>query len=182
MDGVRVSPSSLQKVVDDELEKKFGVAHLVAAIEETDLYLDYKALETKKLDVVAVRRAAATVLSAQPDLQLAVSRDDLAATDAAGLGEVLRHGYWAGRSGDVLLVTRPFHVLEGEAHGTSHGTPWAYDAEVPILLMGRGIKPGVFATRPRMIDLAPTLSVLMEMGAPAMSEGHAIDDALTLPR
>jgi hypothetical protein len=33
-----------------------------------------------------------------------------------------------------------------------------------------------------MIDLAPTLSVLMEMGAPAMSEGHAIDDALTLPR
>ncbi len=182
LDGVRIAPATLQKAVDDELEKKFGVPHLVAAIEESDLYLDWKAIEARKLDLVAVRRAAAAALSAQPDVQVAVSRDDLPGTDAAGLGLVLRHGFWPQRSGDVLLVTRPFHVLESEPRGTSHGTPWSYDAEVPLLLLGRGVKSGVFASRPRMIDVAPTLSVLMEMGAPAMSEGQPIDEALALPR
>ncbi len=182
LDGVRVSPAALQKALNDELEKKFGVTNAVAAVEDVDVYLDLKILDAKKLDAPTVRRAAAAFLSGLPDVQLAIARDDVGTTSRLGLGEALRHGFHPDRSGDVLVVLKPFHVLESEPHGTSHGTAWAYDADVPLLLLGRGVRPGLYAVRPSMIDVAPTVSALMEMDAPAMSEGRALDEALALTR
>lgn len=182
VDGVRVAPVAIQKGLNEELEKRFGVGNLIVAIDEVDLYLDHKALEAKKLDGAAVRRAAAAWLSKHPDVQFAVARDDLATADRAGLTSSLRHGYVPGRSGDVLMVMKPFHVLENEPRGTSHGTPWAYDAEVPLFLFGRGVKSGVYGNMVRAVDVAPTVSALMEMGSPAMNEGAVLFEALALPK
>ena len=182
LDGVRVPPASIQKALNDELEKRFGVPSLVAAIEEVDVYLDLKAIEGKKLDPVVVRRAAAAFLQKQPDLQTAVARDDIGTSDPAGLGQVLANSYCAERSGDVLMVMKPFHVLESEKGGTSHGTPWSYDSDVPIFLFGKGIKPGIYPAKVHPTDLAPTMSELLEMGAPASSEGAVLSEALTLPK
>lgn len=182
LDGVRVAPAALLKGLNDELEKRFATPALALAIEEVDVYLDQKLIETKKLDGAAVRRAAAAWLSKQPDLQLAVAKDDLENGSRGGLAQVLRQGYLAERSGDVLMVMKPFHVLEGEPRGTSHGTPWSYDSEIPVLLLGRGVKPGIYATRARAIDVAPTVAVLAELGAPAMCEGAPLADALALPK
>lgn len=45
------------------------------------------------------------------------------------------------RAGDVLMVIEPFR-LEG-ATTASHGSPWPYDREVPLLAMGGGLRVGV---------------------------------------
>ncbi|MBL9039846.1 MAG: alkaline phosphatase family protein, partial [Archangium sp.] len=130
LDGVRVAPTTIEKALNDELAK-LGVANAVLAIEETDVYLDLKAIADKKLDGAVVRRAAAAFLAKLPDVAFAVARDDLATAEAAGFGAALRHGWYPERSGDVVMVLKPFHVLESEPRGTSHGTPYSYDSEVP---------------------------------------------------
>jgi predicted AlkP superfamily pyrophosphatase or phosphodiesterase len=182
LDGVRVAPATLQKALNDELEKKFALPNLVAAIEEVDIYLDLKAIEGKKLDPAVVRRAAAAFLRTQPDLQTAIARDDVGLVDPAGLGRALSNSFNAERGGDVMMVMRPFHVLEGEKAGTSHGTPWSYDSDVPIFLFGKSIKPGIYASTVHPIDVAPTVSAILEMGAPASNEGVVLSEALTLPK
>lgn len=183
LDGVRVHPASIQKALNEELERRFATPNLVLALEEVDVYLDRQAIEAKKLDGAVVRRAAAAFLARHPDLQTAVARDDVSHVhDTSGLGEHLSHSYSPERSGDVLMVMKPFHVLESEKAGTSHGTPWSYDADVPVFLLGKGIRPGVYGTKARPIDLAPTLSALLEMGAPAHNEGEALSEALALPK
>lgn len=182
LDGVRVSPAGIQKALNDELEKRFGVASLVVAIEEVDVYLDPKALEAKKLDPAVVRRAAAAFLRTLPDLQTAIAREDIGILDPAGLGRALSNSYHVDRSGDVLMVMKPFHVLESEKAGTSHGTPWTYDTDVPIFLFGKGIKPGIYGATVHPIDVAPTVSALLELGAPASNEGVVLGEALSLPR
>jgi hypothetical protein len=182
MDGVRVSPVTIQKALNEELEKKFALPGLVLSIEESDVYLDVKAIETKKLDPAVVRRFAAAFLQKQADLQTAIARDDVGTADPSGLGRSFGNSYHPERSGDVLMVLKPFHVLEFEKAGTSHGTPWSYDSEVPIMLLGKGVKPGVYGQVVRPIDLAPTVSAVLEMGAPASNEGHALSEALTLPK
>jgi hypothetical protein len=179
---VRVSPLNLQKALNDELEKKFALKSPVLAIEETDVYLDLKAIEAKKLDPAVVRRFAAAVLQRQPDLQTAIARDDVGILNPSGLGEAFGNSYHPERSGDVLMVLRPFHVLEFEKAGTSHGTPWSYDSEVPIMLLGKGIKPGVYAHVPHPIDVAPTVSAVLELGSPASNEGVPLTEALLLPK
>lgn len=182
LEGLRVPPAAIQKGLNEELEKRFGAANLVAAIEEIDVYLDQKLIEAKKLDGVAVRRAAAAWLSKQPELQLGVARDDLLSVADEQLGHVLRNSFHPERSGDVLMVMKPFRVLESEKAGTSHGTPWSYDAEVPIFLFGKGVKAGQYTTPAQPIDLAPTVGTLLEIGAPASNEGRVLSDAVLLGR
>ncbi len=182
LDGVRVAPANIQKALNDELEKRFALPSLVTAIEETDIYLDLKVIEGKKLDPAVVRRAAAAFLQRLPDLQTAISRDDIGLLDPAGLGKALSNSFHPERSGDVLMVLRPFHVLESEKAGTSHGTPWSYDSDVPIFLFGKSVKPGIYSSTVYPVDLAPTMSAILEMGAPASNEGVVLFEALTLPK
>jgi predicted AlkP superfamily pyrophosphatase or phosphodiesterase len=181
--ATRVSPAAIQKGLNEELEKRFGAPGLVTAIEEVDVYLDQKAIEAKKLDGGALRRAVATSLMRNADVQVAVAREDVEQLGSvAGLGNALRHAFHPERSGDVLFVLKPFRVLDSEPLGTSHGTPWSYDSEIPVLLMGRGVRPGVYPGPAKAIDVAPTAALLMELGAPAMAEGVPLSDALLLSR
>lgn len=182
LDGVRVVPANLQKALNDELEKRFALPGLVLAIEESDVYLDLKAIEGKKLDAMVVRRAAAAFLQKQPHLQTAISRDDVGIANPSGLGRNFTNSLYPERSGDVLMVLKPFHVLESEKAGTSHGTPWSYDTDVPIFLFGKGVKPGLYGALVQPVDLAPTVSAILEMGAPASSEGAVLSEAILLSR
>lgn len=182
LEGKRVAPAGLNARVNDALKAKLGIEKVVASSEEVDLYLDLKAIADKKLDVAQVRRQVAEVLRAQPEVALAVSRDDLDGPDAAGFLRSLKLGFHPDRSGDVLQILKPYLVLESEARGTSHGAPYTYDSEVPLLLWGRGVKPGIAVVAARAIDVAPTVSALLELGQPGSCEGRALGEVLALPR
>jgi len=181
--GVRVSPATYERGLSQALEATFGAPGLVLGLEELDLFLDRRVISARGLDAVAVRRAAAAWLNAQPDVQLAVAEDDLpTAPDTQGLFPALRKTHFPGRSGDVLVVLKPWRVLDDQASGASHGSPWLYDAQVPLLLWGPGITPGIHPETVHPTDVAPTLSTLLEVGAPASAEGHPLSQALRLRR
>lgn len=183
LDGARISPQTLTQGLAQALEAQFKSPGLVQGMAETDVHLDQRLIDAKRLDGPAVRRAAAAWLSKQPSVALAVARDDLsAAASSDSLAAALRAGFYPGRSGDVLVVLRPFRVLDAESSGTSHGSPWSYDTEVPLLLAGRGVRAGVYPAPATAIDVAPTVAALMELGNPASSEGRALAEALSLPR
>jgi hypothetical protein len=176
--GLRVKPSALKSGLQAELTRTFG-APLLLAFSEFEVVLDDKALETRKLDGAAVRRAAAAWLLHQPGVMTAVARDDLGGCDdLQGYQAALRRSYFPGRSGDVLFLLRPFAVLEESENGTNHGLPYAYDAQVPVVLLGRGVRPGLYTQRIHPSDVAPTAAMLMEMGGLAAAEGVPRSEAI----
>ncbi|AKJ02823.1 putative AlkP superfamily pyrophosphatase or phosphodiesterase [Archangium gephyra] len=178
----RVDPRVLSKGLTEALRAQFG-GDVTATIEELDVYLGGKTLEGGKVDGAAVRRAAAAWLVKQPAITLAVASDDLYTTpDVAGLVEPLRRGYYPGRSGDVLFVVKPFHVISTESVGTNHGTPYAYDQLVPLVLAGKGVKPGIYPREISTTDVAPTVAALLEMNLPASAEGEPRHEALVPSR
>ncbi|OJT20863.1 phosphodiesterase [Archangium sp. Cb G35] len=178
----RVDPRALSKGLTEALRAQFG-GDITATVEELDVYLGGKTLEGGKVDGAAVRRAAAAWLVKQPAVTLAVASDDLYTTpDVAGLVEPLRRGYYAGRSGDVLFVVKPFHVISTETVGTNHGTPYAYDQLVPVILAGKGVKPGIYPREISTTDVAPTVSAVLEMNLPASAEGEPRHEALVPSR
>jgi predicted AlkP superfamily pyrophosphatase or phosphodiesterase len=177
----RVDPKVLSKGLTEALRAQFG-GDITATIEELDAYLGGKTLEGGKVDGAAVRRAAAAWLAKQPAISLAVARDDLyTAPDVAGMVEPLRRGYYAGRSGDVLFVVKPFHVLSTDTVGTNHGTPYSYDQLVPVILAGKGVKPGTYPQEISTTDVAPTVAAVLEMIPPASAEGKPRYEALSIP-
>ncbi|MFP2928238.1 alkaline phosphatase family protein [Pyxidicoccus sp. 3LG] len=177
--AMRIHPVEVAKGLAQELRSKFGVDVTVKLL-ALDVYLGGKALESGQVDGVAVRRAAAAWLSKQPFAVTAVAKDDLdTVPDIAGLVAPLRCGYYPVRSGDVLFVSKPFHVVSDYPRGTNHGTPYSYDVQVPVVFAGRGVKPGLYLQEIDPVDVAPTLSALLEMGMPASAEGKPRAEALS---
>ncbi|PTL76509.1 alkaline phosphatase family protein [Vitiosangium sp. GDMCC 1.1324] len=177
--ATRIHPVEAAKELANELRAQFSVDVTVKLL-ELDVYLGGKALESGQVDGAAVRRAAAAWLSKQPFAVMAVAKDDLdAAPDIEGLVAPLRRGYYPVRSGDVLFVSKPFHVVSDYPRGTNHGTPYSYDVQVPVVFAGRGVKPGLYHQEIDPVDVAPTLSALLEVGMPASAEGKPRAEALT---
>lgn len=174
----RLDAGVLLNQLSAELKARFG-ANLVLGIEKTDVYLDGKAISERKLDETMVRRTAAQWLARQPQVLIAVAKDDLGdPLSSRGYARALMLGYFPERSGDVLFVPRPFVQFSLDEVGTDHGAPYAYDLQVPIVLAGKGIRRGFYPRQVSPVDLAPTLATLMEIGAPAMAEGAPLPEAL----
>jgi hypothetical protein len=59
------------------------------------------------------------------------------------LARQVRRSYFAGRSGDVMLVPAPYSIITDKLAGTTHGSPHPYDTHVPLVVLGPGVRPGV---------------------------------------
>jgi hypothetical protein len=100
------------------------------------LYLNRRAAEARGLEWDDFLKQAAKLLSGVDGF------DGVYVAGSAGtpFDDQFRRSYDPGRSGDLFAIMGR-NVLLGEAPpGTSHGTPWDYDARVP---------PGVLRRRPR---------------------------------
>ena len=95
--------------------------------------------------------------------------------------DTFARGYFPGRSGQVFLVAREgdFVVDRNPLYAFMHGSPWAYDTHVPLLLHGAPfIKRGVWNDRVSQQDVAPTLAALLGTPPPATAMGRALQEAI----
>ncbi|MBL7736365.1 MAG: hypothetical protein JNL51_12965 [Chitinophagaceae bacterium] len=60
--------------------------------------------------------------------------------------------------------------------GTSHGAWNPYDANIPAIFMGWGIKQGSPLRQMHMTDMAPTLASLLRVQMPSVTIGKAIPE------
>jgi hypothetical protein len=98
---------------------------------------------------------------------------DLVAGDALDTPawSVWRRGFFAGRSPDLLVITKPYWVWA--ADGTGHGSAWLYDRSVPLIFWGPSIARGT-AVGAEPIDVAVTLADLLSLPPPAGAEGRVL--------
>src|SRR6185436_18423885 len=103
------------------------------------------------------------------------------ARGAAGGSDVARkaiHSFNLERSGDVFIVLKPYSVASGSETQATHGTPWNYDAHVPLLLWGAAFRPGMYRDPCQTVDLAPTLSSALGISPPSGAVGSPLTPAL----
>ena len=78
----------------------------------------------------------------------------------------IRHSWFPGRSGQVLLVVRPLWTLKPRDAGANHGSTWNDDALVPLM-----VEAAEFRLRRdaqfRATQVAPTVAALLETAPPS---------------
>ena len=97
-------------------------------------------------------------------------------TDSIG-SRVLR-GFDPERNGDLIIVQKQYYYIGDSSDPTSHATPYPYDTHVPVILMGRGVKSGMYQRPATPADIAPTLSVLLGIKEPDRSQARVLKEAL----
>jgi hypothetical protein len=86
--------------------------------------------------------------------------------------------YFPARSGQLYYELHPYVLLSEEKTGADHGSPWPYDAHVPLLWLGAGILPGIRTEPVSIADVAPTLAALLGVSQPGGSQGRVLREML----
>jgi predicted AlkP superfamily pyrophosphatase or phosphodiesterase len=124
--------------------------------------------------VVLIDRAAFTKAKVNPDTVLKVFRDeamrtpgvyrvdrfsDLVKGDTIGDPITRRwtHQFPAGSQIEYIVTLTSGSLWQGPLVA-SHGTPYDYDSNVPIIFYGPEFKPGKYSEFVRTVDIAPTLA------------------------
>ena len=138
---------------------------LVLRVESQQLYLDREHPALAGENYVAAQRICRDWLIEQTGIHIAVTRDNLLAGQGGGeLNDQFLKTFHAARSGDVLWAYEPYYLCGGG--GTTHGSPWKYDSNVPLMLIGHGISNGRYERRVTPGMLAPTAAKLLGVEPP----------------
>jgi predicted AlkP superfamily pyrophosphatase or phosphodiesterase len=156
----------------------------VARIAGSDIYFATGVYEKLKGDTAAMSAVVDAIKSA-PGVAEVYRAEQLADRPATQnpLREAMADSYFAGRSGDLFIVPRPYWLMDGtpagktRSYGTGHGTPYNYDQHVPIFLMGYRIQPGEYYGGVTPADIAPTLASLCGITL-APRDGRVLAEAL----
>jgi hypothetical protein len=149
----------------------------VVGVEPPHLFLDVDHLAGAGRR--AVLEAVAAALAAAPGVAKTFLPED-PADPSDPLESAARQCAAPGRTGQVMLVQREGWMYDDvESPGAAnHGSPYAYDQEVPLILWGPGVRPGRHTKRVDPRDLAPTLAKLLGIPAPAKAQGRVLSEAL----
>jgi predicted AlkP superfamily pyrophosphatase or phosphodiesterase len=177
--GGRVFMSNVTKQLNENLKTKFGIANLVVSDDNYQLHLNHPALDSAKLDKEDVAEWIVGYLSVEPGVTRVFALEELNEVPLpAKIREMLNNGYFPRRNGDIQVVLQSHYIDAYSATGTTHGLWNPYDAHIPLLWYGWGIKQGKLNRETYMTDIAPTVAALLHIQMPSGSIGHVITEVL----
>lgn len=174
--GGNFEDADLRKELNQMIETDFGVAKAVLSLQNYQVYLNISELEKQGRDVAAVKKAVIKTLEAKPFIIRAFETDKLSAvTLPEPQKTMMANGYNPKRSGDIQFTLKAGY-FDGGKKGTTHGLWNPYDAHIPCVFFGWGVKAGKTNRETYMTDIAPTIAAMLHIQMPSGSVGKVITE------
>ena len=169
-------PVLIRNAVEEAMAAAFGPERWVAGTDEAYIYLDSDALNKHHIPIPQAEEVAATAAASAPGVMTAFTRTQLLTgrLPLSPLARAASNSFNPKRGGDVFVVLDPYAVPVSGSRGTTHGSPWNYDSQVPLLLWGSAFRPGVYFNQCQPIDLAATLAATLGLAQPSGSQGSPL--------
>ena len=168
------------KELNQQLKDKFGHSDLAMGISNYQLVLNNNLINAeRKLKREEIVAAIISFFSKQEAVLMAFDIQQLGTTPLQSkIREMIENGYFAPRGGDVQIILKPNYMETYGPTGTTHGLWNPYDAHIPLLWYGWGIKSGKTNRETYMTDIAPTLAALLHIQMPGGSIGKVISEVI----
>lgn len=184
MPGGYFRPAYVEAGLNDFLQKYFPGKKIVDRVSTEQIYLNPEIFnqdpKASGIDfLIATELITKYMLTVEGVAQVFTqSQIRQSAYDEQGIkGKVVR-GFNYKRCGDIAYVLEPGWFSWGGTTGSTHGSPYSYDTNVPILFYGWGIKKGSSVDYHNITDIAPTLSVLLRIKYTSGCTGQPIKEIL----
>jgi predicted AlkP superfamily pyrophosphatase or phosphodiesterase len=169
---------SLRPVLDQRIEKKFGAPGILQATDNYQLYLNRRVIDSASLNFQVVKEGVIDILNQDSSILMAFDNASIALVNLpAEVRERFIQGYNAKRAGDIQLILKPGYFY-GNRTGTTHGSWHPYDAHIPLVWMGWGVRKGKSNRQVYMSDIAPTISAMLSIQEPNASIGRVIEEVI----
>jgi predicted AlkP superfamily pyrophosphatase or phosphodiesterase len=181
--GRRVAPKEIENVLVAALAKKYpGVTDLVSYF-ATDVYLNEDAVRRNNLNWKEVEATAIAALLSTGVVDKVYTHDDLRSTARSSDSylELFKKAFYAPRAPHLNVLLKPGVYVNSAVGGTGHGTAYDMDRHVPVVFMGRDIKPGRYTQESAPEDIAPTLAHLLRLEFPRERDSRVLVEMLPKP-
>jgi predicted AlkP superfamily pyrophosphatase or phosphodiesterase len=176
--GGLISESNIKKELGQWFLKQGLSDKLITAINEYKIHFNHPLMDSLGISQDKMVQLVRPYLEQKPGiLQVVEARKAATASLPEQLRERIVNGYTPQRSGDLFIVTKSGYT-DGYATGTNHGVFYNYDAHIPLLWYGNGIKKGQVNTVNYMTDIAPTVTTLLGIQMPSGAIGKPILEVL----
>ena len=118
--------------------------------------------------------AAKAFLAARSGVARLWTPHDFADAAEGSKAALYRNSYHPQRGGDLIIEPAAGCLFSAIGSGTTHGSPHAYDRDVPIVLAGPGVEAGRDARPAATVDLGPTLAALIGIEIPPGLDGRVL--------
>ncbi|MEO7984308.1 MAG: alkaline phosphatase family protein, partial [Bacteroidota bacterium] len=175
----RVYINTLLTSLNKTLAEKYKINRIIVANDNYQLHLNHPSLDSAKIDEEEIIKWLVKRLSAEPGIDRAFALEDLNTTPLpATIRKMINNGYYPRRNGEVQIILRPGYIDAFSATGTTHGLWNPYDAHIPLLWYGWGIRQGKTNHETYMTDIAPTLAALLHIQMPSGCIGNVITEVM----
>ena len=170
----RFSSAELSQAIEGALTVKYGPGKWIVGNAELSPYLNHDLLREKHASLEEAQDIAAAAVRKLPYIFRVYTGSELEHAQPTGdpITLLMERGYYRGRTADLFILQKPYWLASKQ--GTSHGTPFSYDTHVPMIFLGRGIRPGRYDENVRTADIAPTLAALLGVNTPSGSVGRIL--------
>lgn len=176
----RISIKDLKSKVETALSENYGKGEWIQSLNNDQIYLNYALITEKKLELSKIQDAAAkAALNIEGIAQVYTGHQlEESRVPPTPMAKKVLLGFDPKRSGDVVLISKPFWFLGGYSSGTTHGSGYSYDTHVPIIMFGKAFKPGLYNMAVSPSDIAPTLSQVLQITPPSSATGRVITEVI----
>ncbi|MFC5624465.1 alkaline phosphatase PafA [Algoriphagus winogradskyi] len=153
---------------------KYGVGKWIKNYSNGQIFLDHELIREKDINLEDFENEIAQYLLKADGIKEVYTGTAMRTREfTQGRAMRLQMGYNHKASGDILIVLEPAW-LTGGSTGTSHGTGYSYDTNVPILFYGWNVPAGESSRYATITDIAPTLSMMLDIKLPNGATGEPI--------
>ena len=166
--GNFISSKEIKTKLNKHLSKKISPKNYISYIDKTQIYLNQKIENKEKVlkeSIVFLKKMEGIKEVFIPEINYSIANGNMS---------IFKNSYNCERSGDILYQILP-GWMEKRSFGTTHTTSYNYDTHVPLIWYGCNIRKGETALPTKITQIAPTISILLNIPFPNASNTIPIE-------
>jgi predicted AlkP superfamily pyrophosphatase or phosphodiesterase len=176
--GGVISESKISADLNNKLKEKFGIDNAIVSMYNYQVHFNRSKVDSLNINKAQLNDFVIQYLLKLEQVSNAFPTASILSTPMPlVLREKLANGFFYNRGGDIQIVLKPGYI-DGNDKGTTHGLWYPYDAHIPLLWYGFGVKQGKSNREVYMHDIASTIAALLHIQMPSGNIGKPIEELL----
>ena len=176
--GGTFSDLALAAELNKKIEENFAIKKAVVSLQNYQVYLDIDAMEKQGKDAEALKKLIIKTLKEKDFITNAFETKKISTeTLPEPVKKMVSNSYNDKRSGDIEFVPKAGY-FDGGPRGTTHGLWNPYDAHIPLVWFGWGVKQGKTNRETYMTDIAATVAAMLQIQMPSGCVGQVIPELI----
>lgn len=163
-------------LLNSYLSAIYGEGNWIESYVMHQIYLNETLIDQKNLSFTIIQDQASRFLTHFDGVARAIPADRLIRGEVTSpWGDLVQNSYNPDRTGDIVVILQPGWIEEENTDSDS-GSPYSYDTHVPLTWYGWKVPKQTINRPVTLLDIAPTLSHLLNISSPSGATGNVLYD------